>query len=48
MDINNSVLELIEKYPILSKYMVNTNGILSITTEGYEHLSEALIKTSNT
>lgn len=44
LEINNEVLKLLQLYPELAKYITNENGILSISTEGYDKALEIQLK----
>lgn len=40
IDSNNQVLELLNTYPILAKYLSNDNGVLKIGSEGWDKVIE--------
>lgn len=44
MELNSKVLELMTLYPILTQYLENSNGVLGISTEGWNALYESQIK----
>lgn len=40
LDVNNQVLELLDKYPQLSSYLTSENGVLNISEEGFQKILE--------
>lgn len=47
LEVNQQVLELIDKYPLLQKYLTNKNGELGISEEGFKTLGKSLLKTAD-
>ena len=40
LDVNNQVLELLDKYPQLSSYLTSEKGVLNISEEGFQKILE--------
>lgn len=40
LDVNNQVLELLDKYPQLSSYLTSENGVLNISEEAFQKILE--------
>lgn len=47
LEVNQQVLDLIDKYPLLQKYLTNKNGELGISEEGFKTLSKSLLRTAD-
>ena len=47
MELNAEVLELMSKYPILTQYLENNNGVLGINAEGWTQVYQAQLDAAN-
>lgn len=47
LEVNQQVLELIDKYPLLQKYLTNKNGELGISEKGFQALNKDLLRTAD-
>lgn len=47
LEVNQQVLDLIDKYPLLQKYLTNKNGELGISETGFKELGKDLSRTAD-
>ena len=47
LEVNQQVLDLIDKYPLLQKYLTNKNGELGISEKGFKVLGKDLSRTAD-